>query len=94
MWHIYNIMAESSFQQEVHLSVQGRLVIPAQLRRALGFEAGDVLVARSEEGRLIIEKAEVIKQRLKARFAATKKRSLADELIKERREEAKRDTQS
>ncbi len=86
-------MSEHSLQQEVQLSGQGRLVIPAQLRRALGFEPGDVLVARTEEGRLIIEKAELIKQRLKARFAVAKKRSLAGELIKERREEAKLDQQ-
>ncbi len=84
-------MSDYSLQREVQLSEQGRLVIPAQLRRALGFEPGDILVARTEDGRLIIEKTEIIKQRLKARFAVANKRSLADELIKERREEAKLD---
>ena len=85
-------MVESSRQMEVHLGRQGRLVIPAALRRLLGFEEGDVLVARPEAGRLILEKQETIKQRLKARFSQLpQETSLADELIAERREEAKRE---
>ena len=71
---------------------QGRLVIPAPLRRLLGFAPGDTLVARSEDGRLILEKREAIQRRLKARFAHLQKAtSLADELLAERREEAKRE---
>ena len=87
-----NSMIESSRQMEVHLGRQGRLVIPAALRRLLGFEEGDVLVARSEAGRLILEKQETIKRRLKARFSQLPKgTSLADELIAERREETTRE---
>lgn len=79
-------------QTEVQLGPQGRLVIPAPLRRSLGFESGDSLIARMEEGRLILEKAETIKQRLKSRFAhLPPTTSLAEELIAERREEAKRE---
>jgi AbrB family looped-hinge helix DNA binding protein len=75
---------------EVHLGRQGRLVIPVALRQLLGFEAGDKLVAREEAGRLILEKQAMVKQRLKARFIQLpKERSLADELIEERRKEAK-----
>jgi AbrB family looped-hinge helix DNA binding protein len=44
-------MNELSQSVEVHLGRQGRLVIPAALRRSLGFEEGDTLVAREEEGR-------------------------------------------
>ena len=85
-------MNELSKSVEVHLGRQGRLVIPAALRRLLGFEEGDTLVAREEEGRLVIEKQERIKQRLKARFAQVpKNRSLVAELIAERREDAKRE---
>ncbi|WP_016950883.1 AbrB/MazE/SpoVT family DNA-binding domain-containing protein [Anabaena sp. PCC 7108] len=77
---------------EVHLSSQGRLVIPASLRKSLGFEPGDVLIAHLEEGRLILEKQETIKRRLKARFSQLPKDiSLADELVAERREEANRE---
>ena len=87
-----NSMVESSRQMEVHLGRQGRLVIPAALRRLLGFEEGDVLVARPEAGRLILEKQETIKRRLKARFSQLPQgSSLAAELIAERREEAKRE---
>jgi hypothetical protein len=58
----------------------------------LGFEEGDTLIARSEEGRLILEKQETIKRRLKARFSQLpKETSLANELIAERHEEAKRE---
>ncbi|MCM0590217.1 MAG: AbrB/MazE/SpoVT family DNA-binding domain-containing protein [Gloeotrichia echinulata IR180] len=85
-------MNEPSKSVEVHLGRQGRLVIPARLRRSLGFETGDALIARQEEGRLVLEKPETIKLRLKARFSQVPKdRSLADELITERREEAKRE---
>lgn len=79
-------------QTEIQLGRQGRLVIPSAFRQALGFESGDHLIARIENGRLVLEKAETIKKRLKHRFAHVPKSvSLADELIAERREEAKRD---
>ena len=85
-------MAEFPTHAEVRLDGQGRLVIPASLRKSLGFEPGDTLVARLEDGRLVLEKLETIQRRLKARFSHLEKGiSLADELIAERREEAKRD---
>ena len=85
-------MNELSKSVEVHLGRQGRLVIPAALRRLLGFEEGDTLVAREEAGRLVLEKQATIKQRLKARFAQVpSERSLVDELIAERREAANRE---
>lgn len=97
-WHRMNNvtqikqMSELSKSVEVHLGRQGRLVIPAALRRLLGFEEGDKLVAREEAGRLVLEKPEAIKQKLKARFAQIpKNRSLVDELIAERREAAKQE---
>ena len=87
-----DIMPKLMTQTEVQLDPQGRLVIPAPLRRSLGFESGDSLIARMEDGRLILEKAGTVKQRLKNRFAhlpsATRK---AEELIADRREEAKRE---
>ncbi len=85
-------MNKLSKSVEVHLGRQGRLVIPAALRQLLGFEEGDKLVAREESGRLVLEKQAMVKQRLKARFArVSKTHSLADELIAERRTEAKRE---
>lgn len=58
-------MAYLTSPTEVRLGPQGRLVIPVQLRRLLGFESGDMLVARLEGGRLILEKREAIRRRLK-----------------------------
>jgi len=71
---------------------QGRLVIPAALRRAIGLQLGDVVVLRVEDGRLIAEKRENILLRLRARFAAVPNDvSLVDTLIAERRREAARE---
>jgi AbrB family looped-hinge helix DNA binding protein len=77
---------------EVTVGPQGRLVVPAQLRRELGLEAGDVLMARAEEDRLVLERRGAILERLRRRFAHIPADvSLADELIAERREEADRE---
>lgn len=85
-------MPNTVLQTTVQLSPQGRIVIPARLRRSLGFEPGDNLIAREENGRLILEKAETIKERLKSRFAQLPPfTSLADELLAERREAALRE---
>lgn len=85
-------MAYLTSPTEVRLGPQGRLVIPAQLRRVLGFEPGDTLVARLENGRLILEKREAIRRRLKDRFARLPQgKSLASELLSERRQEAEQE---
>ena len=84
-------MTKLSKSVEVHLGRQGRLVIPVALRQLLGFEEGDTLVAREEAGRLVLEKQEMVKARLKARFAQVKERSLVDELIAERHESAEKE---
>jgi len=85
-------MAEPELTNEVQLSAQGRVVIPAALRRALGFHPGDRLIVRQEDGRLVLEKAETVERRLKARFThIPKHENLADELIDERRAEARRE---
>ena len=77
---------------EVSLGAQGRLVIPSVLRRALNLQPGDTLIARLDDDRLVLEKAETVKRRLRARFADLRgKASLADELVAERRAEAERE---
>ncbi|NBD18955.1 MAG: AbrB/MazE/SpoVT family DNA-binding domain-containing protein [Cyanobacteria bacterium] len=83
-------MDKSLKSAEVYLGRQGRLVIPAALRRLLELEEGDKLMISEEGGRLVLEKQETIKQSLKSRFAKVPKdRSLANELIAQRREAAK-----
>jgi AbrB family looped-hinge helix DNA binding protein len=71
----------------------GRLVIPAEHRRALGLEVGDEVIVRVEDGELrILTRSEAIKraQGLVRRHIKGS-RSLVDELSAERRAEAKRE---
>jgi bifunctional DNA-binding transcriptional regulator/antitoxin component of YhaV-PrlF toxin-antitoxin module len=86
-------MARQLAHAEVRLGPQGRLVIPAALRRQLGVDTGDSLVARIEgAGRLVLEKRVVAAARLQTRFAAVPRATrLAEELIAERRREAAED---
>ena len=85
-------MPKSALHLDVQLGPQGRVVIPSPLRRTLGFEPGDVLIARVENERLILEKPEVVKRRLKARFASLSPgKSLAAELLQERRKESNKE---
>ncbi len=75
--------------QEIQLSPQGRVVIPAELRRQLDLQPGEVLITRVEEGRLVLEKRDNVLRRLRRRFAKVDRGvSLAEELIAERRREA------
>jgi AbrB family looped-hinge helix DNA binding protein len=76
----------------VTLGPKGRLVVPAPLRRELGVEPGDVLVAHVEDGRLVLETREAILERLRRMFDVVPKDvSLVDELFAERREEFERE---
>lgn len=78
---------------EARLGPQGRLVIPANLRKALHLKAGDCLLVRREGESIVLERADAVEQRLRARFSHIPKNiSLADELIAERRAEAARES--
>ncbi len=80
-------------QTQVHVGPQGRIVIPAGLRKVLEIGPGDVLVARVEDGRVVLEKRENVLARVRRRFDRVPREvSLADELIAERREEARRES--
>lgn len=74
----------------VKVGPQGRIVIPAALRKAVGIEVGDSLTARFENGGIVLERPETIVARLRERFRAVPSTvSLAEELIQERRDEAR-----
>lgn len=76
---------------KVNVGPQGRIVIPAGMRKALGIGSGDVLVVRVEDGRMVLEKRDDVLARVRRRFDGIPEGvSLADELIQERREEARR----
>lgn len=83
-------MSEAVTPVSIRLGAQGRLVVPAGLCEALGFKPGDSLVVRAQDGRLIVESRESAVRRIQERFA-TPGRSLVDELIAERRLEARRE---
>jgi AbrB family looped-hinge helix DNA binding protein len=82
-------MATSPSTNEVQVGSQGRLIISAALRKALGLKPGDRLIARQEGQSLVLERRESIERRLQDRFRHIPKAvSLVDGSIAERRAEA------
>lgn len=76
----------------VQLGERGRVVLPAPLRRELELERGDQLVLEVEEGAIRLVPARAIAGRFQGAFRGRYGgRSLADELLAERREEAARE---
>lgn len=82
-------MADNDPRNEVQIGAQGRLVIPAPLRKALNLKPGDRLVARKVGESLVLERREAIERRLQDRFRHIPRDvSLADDLMAERRTES------
>ena len=82
-----------SNEARLRVNENGRVVIPASFRKALGINAGDEVVLRIEDDELRIT---TLKRRLEQAQRRIRRyvkpgRSLADELIAERREAAKRE---
>lgn len=74
---------------EIQVGAQGRVVIPAALRKALDLKPGDRLIARRVDDGLVLERREQVERRLKARFGSVPSDvSLSDELLSERRADA------
>jgi AbrB family looped-hinge helix DNA binding protein len=82
-------------QAEVRIGTQGRIVLPREIRDALGAEEGATYVARVEDGRLVLESRAAILARMQERWrgVAPPEVSLVDELIAERRAEAAREAE-
>ena len=93
MWHTLGTMPEPVTPVRVRFGAQGRLVVPVPIRKALGFKPGDPLVIRVQDGRLVVESRESVVRRVQERFGVPG-RNLVDELIAERRHEAKREEES
>ena len=67
---------------EVQIGTQGRVVIPAALRKALNLKPGDRLVAWQVGESLVLERREAIRKRLKDCFRHIPDDvSLVDELL-------------
>jgi AbrB family looped-hinge helix DNA binding protein len=81
--------------QEARLKVNenGRVVIPAAFRKALGIKAGDQVILSVEDNELRITtmKRRIERAQQRARKYLKPGVSLVDELIAERREAAKRE---
>ncbi|MGH6786889.1 MAG: AbrB/MazE/SpoVT family DNA-binding domain-containing protein [Novosphingobium sp.] len=72
----------------------GKIVIPAELRRELGFEEGDTLVFEREGASLVLKTYAQVVREVQATFKGMlgdRKRSMVDELIADRRAEAARE---
>jgi len=79
--------------RHVLVNPQGRVTIPAALRRELGIDPGTTVVAYVEEGRLVLERRAHLLARLQARVAEAsaasgQTSSVVEELLAERRAEA------
>jgi AbrB family looped-hinge helix DNA binding protein len=76
----------ATFDAMVVLGRQGRLVIPAELRSALGLAAGDRLHVHQTGQRLVLERpADAVVELRGLAADAASSRSLVDELLAERR---------
>ena len=76
----------------VKVGPKGRVVVPAPIRRELGIEEGTELMARVEGDGIVLEPRSAAIRRLQALFAHIPRDvSLVDELIAERRKEARRE---
>jgi AbrB family looped-hinge helix DNA binding protein len=81
-------------RRHVRIAPGGRVVIPAEYRKALGVGVGDhlILELRGDELRLRSRRAAIRKvQAMVRKYIPDESRSLADELIAERRQEAARE---
>jgi bifunctional DNA-binding transcriptional regulator/antitoxin component of YhaV-PrlF toxin-antitoxin module len=75
----------------VKFGPDGRVLVPVELRRALGVTPGEPLVARVVDRQLVIERREDALLRVQARFAGIPAAiDLAEDLIQDRRREVER----
>ena len=80
-------------QRMIPITGNGRLNIPADMRRALGLEGAGRVILRMDEHGIHITTREHALQRVRELVAPYRREgaSMVDELIAERREEAARD---
>lgn len=86
-----NVLYDGNMTEHlVRIGTNGRFVLPAELRRALGIADGDTLVVRlvDDEVRLATPAAAVRRAQRAVRPYLPEGRSLAEDLIADRRAEA------
>lgn len=85
-------MADTINRADITIGRQGRMVIPAKLRRSLNIQQGDAFTAHIEDDRLILESRETVLKRIKDRFSHVPREvSMVDDLIEERREAGRKE---
>jgi AbrB family looped-hinge helix DNA binding protein len=94
----YNQVFENVPPVEFEPTKQGRVVIPAQMRRVLGWDEGGPLVMYVEDNRRVViepraQLAKRTQQEVDAAWRGTEE-SVTDELIADRRAEAAREDES
>ena len=79
-------------ENKARLSEGGRIAIPAEFRKALGLRPGDdlVLVLEEDEVRVLTPQGAVRRAQALVRQYVRKGRNLANELVRDRRDEAAR----
>lgn len=75
----------------LNVGPQGRIVIPAPLRKSLGLKAGDRVVGILEGDKIILKPAHIVEQELWSMFEKAKFSS--KDLISERRKEARKEAE-
>ncbi len=61
---------------------QGRIVVPADLRRELGLDEGSTMTATAQDGRLVLEPRSVVLERVRRRFSGVSSAiRLSDDLL-------------
>jgi AbrB family looped-hinge helix DNA binding protein len=81
-------------RQRVKIAPGGRIVIPAKMRAELGFEPGEHVILECVDGELRVRSLRAAIKRAQdfvRRYIPDDDRSLVDELIADRREEALRE---
>lgn len=102
IWQIYDIMkldvimtenVSKIIEAKARINENGRIVIPAEIRQKLEINPGDTLYLTAEGDTLKIEshRARIRRVQESLRQLIPPDRLLSDELIAERREEAKRE---
>ncbi len=86
-------MTKSPVRAKTRLSANGRVVIPAAIREQLGIKPGDTVLMEAQDGVLLIESYPTRVARIQRDLAHLRRPGIlaSDELIAERREEARRE---
>ncbi len=58
----------NSTRHDTHVGPQGRVVIPAHIRKALDIRRGERLVVRVEDDQIVFERPDHVLKRLRARL--------------------------